>query len=82
MNQVAILKPLTIQLIGIVVTGLVLDQGEMLKCFLAGCLIFWFFFLYKEYMSTKIDRIDSFLLKYGVIVFFALIYMLVLALRT
>ncbi|MDR3110462.1 MAG: hypothetical protein LBU65_12390 [Planctomycetaceae bacterium] len=68
------IKVMVIQSVGIIVTSLVLDGGEMLKCFSAGCLIYWIFYLYKKIFNTKVDRFDLWFLNYGYFVFFAGIY--------
>ncbi len=74
MDRYNLYKSLLIQFIGIVLTALVLDQGIMFKSFLAGCLIFWLYYLYKKIVNKTIGRFDSFLLKYGMIVLCACVY--------
>ena len=69
--------PLVLQLIGIIVTALVLDGGVMLRCFLAGCLVHWLFFAYRSATKKPPGRIDGFLLKYGFLAFFVVVYGLV-----
>ncbi len=54
MDSYNLYKSLLIQFIGIVLTALVLDQGIMFKSFLAGCLIFWLYYLYNKIHSKLV----------------------------
>ncbi len=66
-----LLFPLVTQAVGLAVTALVLDGGGILRCFLAAVLVCWAFFALKMLPGAKWGRVDRWLIRWGVWLFFA-----------